>query len=138
MKMFEPFDTTADVGLKIFGKNLTEIFENASLGMFSLILEPFTPEDYITKELEYQSENNEEILFSLLSDLVYLLDVEGFVLHKISTKELGKFYFKFALVGEKYSKSKHSFLMQIKAVTYHNLEIKKVGEYYQTDIVFDV
>ena len=37
MKPFELIDHTADVGIKVWGSTLTELFENAAKGMFSVI-----------------------------------------------------------------------------------------------------
>lgn len=137
MKKFEPFDTTADIGIRVFGNDLTELYENAALGMFSLILEPFEPKKTILKELEVEGESDEEVLVSLLSDLIFLLETEGFLFHTIVGHELSMKHYRFELFGEKYLPSKHSFLAQIKAVTYHNLEIRK-DKILSCEIVFDV
>ena len=34
---FKPLDHPSDIGIIVFGNNLKDIFENAALGMFSLI-----------------------------------------------------------------------------------------------------
>jgi len=136
---FEPFETTADVGLRVYGKNPVELFENASKGMFSLIFEPFQLQNFVIKNIEIEGDNPEDIIVSLLSELIYLLETQNFVLSNLKGREINPKKYTFTLEGESYNKEKHSFLMQIKAVTFHNLKIKKEKDNKLTvDIVFDV
>ena len=37
MKRYEYFEATADIGLKAYGKDRNEAFENASLAIFNII-----------------------------------------------------------------------------------------------------
>jgi len=137
MKKFEPFNTTADVGLRVYGKDIIELFENAAIGMFSLVVEPFTPEEIIRKIIELDGDSEEDILFSLLNELVFLFETDGFLLVDIKGERVCKSGFRFEIKGEKYSEDKHELSMHVKAVTYHNLQVKR-GETLFADIVFDV
>ena len=136
MKKFEFFDTTADIGLKVFGYNFLDILENAGLGVFSLIAELSHVQRVISKEIEVTGEYEEEILFSWLSDLIYIFDTEGLLFCDFKGKEISPFKFIFTVTGDKYSDKKHSLLTSIKGVTYHNLEIKR-GNIWSVNIVFD-
>ena len=137
MKRFEPFDTTADVGLRVFGKNIIELFENSALGMFSLIVEPLKGGKEIAKEIEVEGDSYEDILVSMLSDLVFLFETEGFVLRGIVGKMIESKKFAFSLRGVTYSSDRHTLLTHIKAVTFHNLKIVE-GRNLRVEIVFDV
>ena len=137
MKRFEPFETTADIGLKIYGKNLIELFENSALGMFSLIVDSFETSGSIKKKIEITGSTDEDILISLLSELIFMFETDGFILKNITGLSIDSKKYGFTLIGEYFSSGKHELLTHIKAVTYHNLEIKK-GETFTVEIVFDV
>jgi SHS2 domain-containing protein len=40
--------------------------------------------------------------------------------------------------GEKLDAKKHDMRGEVKAVTYHKMEIRKEGEYYRVQVIFDV
>jgi SHS2 domain-containing protein len=138
MKRFELFDTTADVGLTVYGRNFIELLENSASGLSSLITEPFESKDDIIKKIEFEEENREILLVSLLSELIFLFETAGFLMNKIHGKKIDNNKYSFSLEGETYSPKKHTLLTQIKAVTYHNLEIKTKGDILTVNIVFDV
>ena len=138
MKKYEPFDTTADIGLRVYGNSFKELLENAALGMFSFMVEPFNPKEEIDKEIEVNGDKDEDLLVSLLSEFIYLFETEGFILFDIKGKKISTKKYLFDLKGENYSHHKHTLLTHIKAVTYHNLKITKAGDIFKTEIVFDV
>ncbi|MBU1626898.1 archease [bacterium] len=138
MKKFEPFETTADVGLSVYGEDLIELFENAALGMFSLMVESFTITKPVRKVIEVEGDRDEDIIVSLLSELIFLFETDGFILGNITGNMKTSKKFQFTLVGETYSKEKHILSTHIKAVTYHKLEIKRDNKIFIVDIVFDV
>ncbi|MDD5006187.1 MAG: archease [Candidatus Omnitrophica bacterium] len=137
MKKFETFEHTADIGLKIYAKDSKELFINAAKGLFSLItdLNKVQASDKISVNLE--DDNREELLISWLNELIFQFSARNFIpkefkINKISDKELNA-----EVHGENLDSAKHKILSEVKAATYHELEIKETQDGLEARIIFD-
>ncbi len=135
--MYKIFEHTADIGIEAYGKNLEEAFENAAKGMFSIITNGGKIEEKIEKDIEINREEDDEMLLvDWLSELIYLYDVEKLVFGNFKVKIDGKL--NAIAYGEKYDRSKHGYGIEIKAVTYHMLEIKRNKKGFVIRVLFDI
>ncbi len=135
--MFRIIEHTADIGIEAYGKTLEEAFENAAKGMFSIMTGGGKIESKIVREIKIPFDMDaEQLLVDWLSELLYIRDVEHLVFGefdvKIDKELVGKAY------GEEYSIEKHGYGMEIKAVTYHMLEVKKDKKGYVVRCLFDI
>ena len=132
---YKTIDHTADIAIKAYGKTLAEAFGNAAFGMFDIIadISQFKPVGEFRVELE--APDLEQMLVDWLSELLYLSEVEDIIFCEfeviIQDNEL-----KGIARGEKYNPLKHELHTEIKAVTYHMLEIDKVENTVQ--VLFDI
>jgi len=96
MKTYEVINHTADIGLKVFGKNLEALFLNAAQAMFEIILEKTEKESLFKKQeskkflLNKQGGNLEEIFVSWLSELLYLFSTEGLIMEKADLENVNQ------------------------------------------------
>lgn len=134
---FEEIEHTADVALRVHGKDLAELFVNAARGMWTLIVpdvEALVPA--ITREIELEAMDAEVLLVDWLSELLYLHETEQeiysqFVIHDISPQHLRAEVKGGAVNG-------HTLRKHIKAVTFHDLSIEETAEGFRATVVFDV
>lgn len=142
-KKFETIDHTADVGIKSYGKTLEELFINAAYGMYNLIcenfhkIEPKESYDGISTAFDYES-----LLVSFLNDLLFQTFVNKLVFadFKILTLEQKnqQVYLSYRCYGEKYDKTKHGVLFELKSATFHNLKIIHTTDgSYEVSVIFD-
>jgi len=138
MKTYELIDHTADVGIKAYGKTLSEAFENAAKGMFDIITDNSEIESVGQYDLELEAPDLEQLLVDWLSELLYLNSARNqvFGFFKIELDEKNK-KLKAKVFGEKFDLSKHKIGAEIKAVTYHMLEVKSKKPFYVT-VLFDI
>jgi SHS2 domain-containing protein len=138
MKTYELIDHTADIGAKAYGKNLSEAFENAAKAMFAIITDDSEIESIGQFNIELEAPDLEQLLVDWLSELLYLNSarnlVFGFFKLKINEKEK-KLSAK--VFGEKFNISKHKIGAEIKAVTYHMLEVKNKKPIH-VQVLFDI
>jgi SHS2 domain-containing protein len=138
MKTYELVDHTADVGIKAYGKTLSDAFENAAKGMFDIITDKSEIENIGQYDIELETDNLEQLLVDWLSELLYLNSannlVFGFFKVEIDEKK-NKLSAK--VFGEKFDISKHKVGTEIKAVTYHILEVNNKKPYY-VQVLFDI
>jgi SHS2 domain-containing protein len=69
---FEVVEHTADIGIKVYGKNLQQLYENAAYGMFSLLLdlEKVRPDKKL--KISVEGGDPESLLVNWLNELIYL------------------------------------------------------------------
>ena len=139
MKIYELIDHTADVGIKAYGKTLPEAFENAAKGMFDIITDKSEIEPVGQYDIKLEAPNLEQLLVDWLSELLYLNSAQNLVfgLFKVMEIDEKKSYLYARAFGEKFNFSKHKIGSEIKAVTYHILEVKNKKPYH-VQVLFDI
>ena len=132
---FEELEHTADVALKVYGRDLAELFVNAARGMLHLMLgsEPSSPPQ-VKHEITLEDIDTETLLVDWLSQLLYYQETEGVLFTDFSVEEITETTLKATVAGTNSLKPKK----MIKAVTFHNLEVKRTPQGYEAVVVFDV
>jgi SHS2 domain-containing protein len=139
MKTYELIDHTADVGVKAYGKTLPEAFENAAKGMFNIITDESEIEPIGQYDIKLEAPNIEQLLVDWLSELLYLNSAQNLVfgLFKIMELDEKKPKLHARAFGEKFNFSKHKIGSEIKAVTYHMLEVRNKRPIH-VQVLFDI
>ena len=138
MKTYELIDHTADVGVKAYGKKLSEAFENAAKAMFDIITDKSYIESVGEYDIKLEAPDLEQLLVDFLSKLLFLNSAQNLVFgfFKVELDEK-KNTLLAHVFGEKYNISKHKIGSEIKAVTYHMLEVNNKKPYY-VQVIFDI
>ncbi len=136
-KKFEILDHTADTGIIAYGDDLKEAFENAALGMFSLITDLTEIENDQTRKIDINSPDRDGLLVSWLNELIYLFDVENIIFSKFDIIHLDENALSAIGYGEKVDLSRHEIRIGIKAATYHMLKIDK-NDLFRVQVIFDI
>lgn len=141
MKKFEIIDHTADIGIKVYGKTLKELFINSAFGMFSLLADLDEIKKEIKNKITVHGVDNESLLVNWLNELVYRLSSKQMIYSGFDIKEMknGKKYLLSAeICGQKINPGKQILPFEIKSATYSALKIKKIKKGYSATIIFDV
>jgi len=141
MKEFEIIEHTADIGLIAYGKNKEQVFINAARGMFEIIAggNKILKENFYDK-IKLEADNLEGLLFAWLNELLYIGETRLVILNKFKIKELSDFQIKAEVEGMKINPPSVKIEKEIKAATYHHLEIKKDEEsgLWKAQVIFDI
>ena len=135
----EIMEHTADVGLRVFGEDLKELFANAADGLFDLIvadLGTIRPEQAILLTVEAQ--DLEELFADWLRELLYLCNAEHWLFSKFEVLDIDSKRLKARCWGELYDPSRHAWEMEIKAVTVHQLRVEEVTAGWRAQVIFDI
>jgi SHS2 domain-containing protein len=141
MKEFEILEHTADIGIAAYGKNKREVFINAAKGMFEIIAgETKNLKENFYDKIKLEADNLEGLLFAWLNELLYIGETRLVILNKFQIKELFDFQIKAEVGGAKINSPCIKIEREIKAVTYHRLEIKKDEEsgLWRAQVIFDI
>jgi len=138
MKAYTLIDHTADVGIKAYGKSLSEAFQNAAKGMFDIITDKSEIENIGQYNIKLEADDLEQLLVDWLSELLYIHSTKNIVFgfFKVDLDEKKK-TLSATIFGEKLDMGKHKIGSEIKAVTYHMLEVKKRKPFY-VQVLFDI
>lgn len=125
MKKYEYFDVTADIGFKAYGKTLNEAFENAGLAIFNIIsdTENITPSKEISFEIT--SEDEVSLLYDYLEELLFNHEVEFMLFSEFNVQIDENLNLKATINGEEINWDKHERKTEIKAITFHKMDVKK-------------
>ena len=128
---YELIDHTADIAIKANGKTLAETYENAARAMFDIITDKSEVESIGQYDIELEAQDLEQLLVDWLSELLFINSSKNLVFgfFKVEIDEKNK-KLKGRVFGEKYSIGKHNIGVEIKAVTYHMLEVKNKRPFY--------
>lgn len=136
--MFETFDHTADIGLRIQAETLETLFSEAARGLFSIIVEELSTVS-TTQEIEIniKGTDQEYLFFDWLKELLFRFDVEHVLFAKFEvtltdTGLNGKAF------GEPIDLDRHELDHEVKAITYHELSIKQTDAGYQAEVIVDI
>ena len=139
---FDVIDHTADVGLRVWGRCPEDLFFWAAHGLVSLLIDPSRVESKESRKAVIQANDTEETLVAILQEILYLYEVHKFVPRGVSIFRLPEGGFLILVFGEPFDPDRHEPLMDIKAATYHNLDIKPTRledgtERWECTIIFD-
>ncbi|MCX6662299.1 MAG: archease [Euryarchaeota archaeon] len=136
MKHYELIEHTADVGVKAYGKTVAEAFEHAAEAMFDIITDTSTIQVVGQYDIELEAPDLEQLLVDWLSKLLFLNDAEDLVFGKFEVIITGT-RLSARVFGEKYNNKKHKMGVEIKAVTYHILQVNEKDPIF-VQVLFDI
>ena len=140
MKKFEFLDiTTADTAFVAYGKNLNELFANAALAMFEVMVNTKKIKPKVEKEVEIESKDLKGLLFQWLNRLLVFYGSENLAFSKFNVKiDEKNFKLMAECFGENIEPKKHEAKTEVKACTYHKMKIKKVKNLCKAQVILDI
>ncbi len=138
MKKYEFINHTADLGIRVWGESIQELFKNAAYSMFDIMADLNRVELKKTMKVRIEKEELDELLADWLRNLLYKFNGDRYLLKEFKVETIDTQGLKAKVKGEKMDLSRHHLKREIKAVTYHGLEVKKIDRRWEARIIFDV
>ena len=138
MKRFEILDHTADIGLVVYGDDLKALFENAGEGFFHIITDLRKVKRRIERPITLRGESLDRLIVDWLNELLYLHDVEGLLFKGFKVKSVGEDGLKATVKGEPFQEGVHVIKTGVKAVTYHQIEVRQENGRWRAQIIIDL
>ena len=137
MGNYKLVDHTADIGISVEGEDLRDFFATSAHAMLSQMIDLSKIKEKETKRVKLEGENLEDLLIRWLNELLFL-STKGYIFKNFNIEKLQTTSLSASLKGDKIDFRKIPLKQQIKAATYHQLEIKNIGNCWQATIIFDV
>ena len=138
--MFNYFETTADLGVEAEGKSLEEAFKEGAKGLYNIMVDIDKVDKREAVEFEVEGESLEELLYNFLNELLFYTDVDNLVFSDFDIKieKDDNYRLRCTAYGEKIDKKKHNIKEEVKAVTYHKMEIKQEDDGWKIRYIVDL
>ena len=135
---YEQIEHTGDVGLRVYGQSLEELFSHAAHGMYGIIFDKLPTDTQIQEALTLSANDLEELFVNWLSELNFILTTEDkyfidFTFHEITENSV-----KVTMRGGSFKPDIHDIHTEIKAATFHELHVRKIDNQWQAQVIFDI
>jgi protein archease len=135
---YEMVDHTADLGVELSARSLSDLFAAAGAILGELMYDPDPVEETETREVALEAASPEELLVRWLNELIYLREVHDFLWKTVEVEAGEGTRLAATLRGEVFLPGKHVPRGGLKAATYHQLRISREGDTWSARIIFDV
>jgi len=135
--IYELIDHTADIGVRVYGSSLPELFEHAAFALFDVMFDISGVQPVLDREFNCRRDSYEELLVEWLGSLLFVFDTERIVFSRFRLEQLDGQFFSARASGEYYEASRHELKTLIKAVTYHGLCVQQTQAGFAATVIFD-
>src|SRR5262249_54517560 len=134
------FDHTADVGLRVSGVELNDLFETAAEGVFDYIV---TNRNEVRPELEQtiqlHADSIAELLVAWLNELIFRCETQHLLFSQFDVEIAGSGTSLSANVrGESIDRDRHVLDHEVKAVTRHAVIVERRGAEWVAEVILDI
>lgn len=136
--MFEVFEHTADLGLRISSQTLAGLFVDAARGLFSIIAPNLDEVQRVhTKSYQLAADANDFLLFDWLNELLFTFESEKLLLSQFDVviDEAG---LRATAHGEPMDLGRHEMAHEVKAITYHGLRVEQDESGWIAEVIVDI
>ena len=118
--------------------SLESLFEICARATFEAMTDVSKVRAEHEMNFDVAAESIEELLYAFLAEIIYIKDVENIFLSEFDIKLEEGFVLGCKARGEYIDREKHVLRTDVKAVTYHKLEIKKIDDGYGAHVLLDL
>jgi len=135
-------DHTGDVGLRVRADTLPQLFERAATGTFHVLTDLSDVHPSETTSLTVRGRDREALLLRWLSELNYRHTVDRRLYADFAVSSIraanGEWVLDATVRGEPIDSARHVVYTEIKAVTFHGLEIQRTDDGWVVQVIFDI
>ncbi len=137
-KKYRLIDHTADFGIHVFGDSLQDLFENAAHAMFEQIVEPNTLKRLDTYKTHVKGDDWPDLMVNWLRELLFLWTGKELFVKHADIQTISEYDLTATLSFEPFDPDRHIIKNELKAVTYHQIQVDRGPSGWEARIIFDV
>jgi SHS2 domain-containing protein len=143
---YKYLEHSTDAFVQAHGSSLEELFQNCARGLVNIMFDIDKVENSRSVTIRAEGEDLEGLLYDWLEKVLLKILIEQIVLSRFSVKigerpsngEEKRYFLEAHAEGEKVSYEKHNYKIEIKAITYHELKIRRVRSRYVATFLVDL
>ena len=135
---FTILDHTADLGIKVTGRDLRTLFEVAAKSMMYIMVKGKPADTTKTFNLSVEGLDLADLMVRWLGEILYLFEGEHELVTGVEITSVSHSHLDATLETVFFDTNLHEILCEIKAVTFHQIEVVKKDDHWETRIIFDL
>jgi SHS2 domain-containing protein len=136
--MYEFFEHTADLGLRVRAPDLDSLFAEAARALFAAVVEdPAAVQALQRIDVQLDGTDREYLLFDWLKALLYRFDAEHLVFSRFEA-HVGDAGLTGSAWGEPLDPDRHALAHEVKAITYHGLRVEQTADGWLAEVIVDI
>jgi SHS2 domain-containing protein len=137
-KTYHLIDHTADFGIRVSGSDSQELFTNAALAIFDVITEMDVLTGRDSCNIMVSGEDWPDLMINWLREILYLWNGKERLVKSIKILSLSEKKISAKIYFDAYKPDRHTIKTDIKAVTYHQIQVKSGPSGWEARIIFDI
>ncbi|MDX2445634.1 MAG: archease [Desulfobacterales bacterium] len=134
---YEAIDHTADFGLRVFGDNPIDLFQNSAMALMDQVVE--TASLPPQKEIRLSIKGNDwpDLMVNWLREILYLWSGKALLTRSVQIQSITEKSLSSHVWVDLFSPQRHTLISEIKAVTYHQIQVLDRGGLWEATVIFD-
>jgi len=138
MAPYELIDHTADMGIAVTASDIYELFETAAHAMFEQIIDTALLTGEEKTAITVNGIDKADLMISWLRELLFLWNGRERLVKRTQIEQLTATEINGSMWHDPYDPTRHEILSDIKAVTYHGINVEKTEHGWRARVIFDV
>jgi SHS2 domain-containing protein len=136
--MYELFEHTADLGLRVQAADLNQLFADAAQALFAAIVTDLTTVRLVERHrFAIEEAELDYLLVDWLSELLYRFATEHRLFAAFAPR-VGPHGLTAEARGEPLDPSRHELGHEVKGITYHGLMVTRLGDGWRAEVIVDI
>ena len=131
-------DHTADFGIHVFGSDSKELFSNAVYAMFDLITEIDSLKGPKYANVKVVGDDWADLMVNWLRENLFLWNGREMLVKTVFIRSLTQHSLFATVAYDPYDPDRHVIKTEIKAVTYHQIQVTRGVKGWEAKVIFDV
>jgi len=140
MGRVETYDHTADLGLRVFARDLNDLFQTAAAGLFDVIVVNRQDVRIVeTEPVRLEADSTEDLLINWLNELIFRSETQHRLYSQfdVAIDESGC-VLDGTIAGEPIDRQRHILDHEVKAATRHGLSLKRENDQWVAEVILDI
>ena len=139
---FHEIDHTGDIGIQVTAPTLPQLFERAAAGMVRVLTDPEAVRTDEATQITVNGRDHEALMVRWLSDLNYRHTVDHVLYGTFAVEAIDETDTGLSLTatvrGEPIDPDRHTVYTEIKAITFHGLDVHETDDGWAVQVIFDM
>ena len=135
---YKQLEHTADRMFVVTAKTLEKLLLDAATALIKTLANTRTVKPKLKKKVKIQGKNEEELLFNVLEEIIFLKDSDAIVFRKVENLKIKKNEVSFTLIGDNINKETQKLGNDVKAITMHKFQLEKTKTGYKAVFIIDI
>jgi SHS2 domain-containing protein len=135
---FELLEHPADIGFRAWGATLEELFASCACALVSIILDPSAIRPTESIAIRGVGGDLESLLVNWLNEVLFQVDGRRLALAEFAVSRVTETHVECVARGEPRDHERHPSRVDVKAVTYHQLNVEQTADGWAADVYVDI